>query len=56
MAAEPKSLAKTKANVGLILSDVAMLLGLDVIERIQVLGDELIHDIEDFLNATVSLK
>jgi hypothetical protein len=54
VAAAPKSLAK--ANVGLILSDVAMLLGLDSIERIQVLGDELTRDIEDVLNTTVILK
>jgi hypothetical protein len=56
VAAAPKSLAKTKANVGLMLSDVAMLLGLDSIERIQVLGGELTRDIEDVLNTTVSLK
>lgn len=51
-----KSLTKIKGNVGLILSDITTLLGLDTIERIRVLGDELTRDVEDILKTTYSLR
>lgn len=51
-----KSLTKIKGNVGLILSDVTTLLGLDTIERLRVLGDELTRDVEDILKTTYSLR
>ena len=51
-----KSLTKIKGNVGLILSDVTTLLGLDPIERIRILGDELTRDVEDILRTTYSLR
>jgi len=51
-----KSLTKIKGNVGLILSDVTTLLGLDPIERIRILEDELTRDIEDILKTTYSLR
>jgi hypothetical protein len=56
VSAGDKSLAKIKGNVGLILSDVTTLLGLDTIERIRVLGDELNRDVEDILKTTYSLR
>lgn len=56
VSAGEKSLTKIKGNVGLILSDVTTLLGLDTIERIRVLGDELTRDVEDFLKTTYSLR
>jgi hypothetical protein len=56
VSAGEKSLVKIKGNVGLILSDVTTLLGLDTIERIQVLGDELTRDVEDILKTTYSLR
>ena len=51
-----KSLTKIKGNVGLILSDVTTLLGLDTIERNRILGDELTRDVEDILKATYTLR
>jgi hypothetical protein len=51
-----KSLTKIKGNVGLILSDVTTLLGLDTIERNRILGDELTRDVEDILKTTYSMR
>lgn len=51
-----RSLTKIKGNVGLILSDFASTLGLDTIERLRVLGDELSRDVEDILNTTYSVR
>jgi hypothetical protein len=56
VSAGEKSLTKMKGNVGLILSDVTTLLGLDTIERLRVLGDELTRDVEDILKTTYSLR
>jgi hypothetical protein len=55
-AAGPRSLAKTKGNVGFILSDFAAALGLGAIDRIRVLGVELTQDIDDVLNTTCELR
>ena len=55
-AAGKKSLTRIKGNVGLILSDFATTLGLDTIERIRVLGDELHRDVDDILKTTYSLR
>jgi hypothetical protein len=56
VSAGEKSLVKIKGNVGLILSDVTTLLGLDTIERLRVLGDELTREVEDILKTTYSLR
>ena len=48
-AAAGRSLMFIDANVALLLVDVAMAVGLDTIERVQVLGAELTQELDDFL-------
>ena len=48
-AAGGQSLAELNANVGLLLADVAMTLGLSSIEQIQVFGAELAYELQEIL-------
>ena len=48
-AAAGRSLMSIDANVGLLLADVVMAVGLDTIERVEVLGAELAHELDEVL-------
>jgi hypothetical protein len=48
-AAGGHSLTELNANVGLLLADVAMTLGLSSIEQIQVFGVELAYELQEML-------
>jgi len=47
--ATDKSLTSVNGNVALLLVDVTMSIGLDSIERVQVLGAELTHELDEIL-------
>lgn len=46
---DSSSLLDIEANVGLLLSDLAVALGLNPEEQIEALGEELYHELNDIL-------
>jgi len=48
-AAKGESLLQVSGNVGLLLSDIALALGLNTLEQIQVFGAELAHELHEAL-------
>lgn len=49
IAAQGKSLIQVEASVGLLLADLVMALGFPPVERVQVLGQGLVDDLQDVL-------
>jgi hypothetical protein len=45
------SLLETNGNIGLILADLINGFGLEASEQSQILGNELFHELKDFLSA-----
>ena len=50
VATNGQSLLEVNGNVGLMLADVAMCVGLDTLEQIQVFGAELAQELETLLH------
>jgi len=49
-AAGGQSLMQLHANVGLLLADVAMSLGLSTLEQVQIFGAELAYELQEILD------
>jgi len=49
LAAQGESLIQVEASVGLLLADLVTALGFPPVERVQVLGQRLVDDLQDVL-------
>lgn len=52
-AADGKSLVEVEGNMGMLLADLLNGIGLGTSEQVQVLGEDLFQEIQDFLRSPV---